>query len=133
MKQTNKNRKTKNRTFTINDERMEKLRKASETTGIPQSQIISRLIDQMARNETILAIVCADEREEAGENWATAHNRHYEAISKSRVEFPSVTRRERLRELHQLKEELNQAEDQDHYNEIQQAMEAARQKWGLKR
>lgn len=132
MKQTNKNRKTKNRTFTINDERMEKLRKASETTGIPQSQIISRLIDQMARNETILAIICADEREEAGLNWAASHNRHYEVMKKGLVELPSKTRRERKRQLATLEEELNQAEDQDHYNDIQAAIEIAKSKWGLR-
>lgn len=88
----NQNRDRKLTTFTISEEAKEKLRERSRTTGISQSRIIEKLIEKMAEDPKLEAIVCKKIAIEDFEKWASSHNRQYVKSAKISVFVPEAER-----------------------------------------
>lgn len=88
----NQNRDRKLTTFTISEEAKEKLRERSRTTGISQSRIIEKLIEKMAEDPKLEAIVCKKIAIEDFEKWASSHNRQYVKNAKVSVFVPEAER-----------------------------------------
>lgn len=76
MPKTNQERERKITSFTLDDETRKKLKEKADTTGITQSRIVEKLIQEMAENEKLFFIIMDKIAKEDFEIWATSHNKY---------------------------------------------------------